>query len=228
EPILAGIGRFGPYVQHGKTYANIGKDEDILTLGGNRAIDLIVAKESGLSGRRFGDSASAPARVLGEHPSGGTVVVKAGRYGPYVNHGKVNATLPSDADPTTLTLEDAIALLAAKGAGKGSLQGRLLGEHPEGGPITVRSGRFGPYVNHGKINATLKNGLSAETLSLEEAIRLIEDKAGAGTGQRSAKKQPAKSKRDAPKRAAKTAAAKPARKSAAKPAAPKAKKAKQA
>ncbi|MGA3341314.1 MAG: type I DNA topoisomerase [Methylocella sp.] len=232
EPILAGIGRFGPYVQHGKTYANIGKDEDILTLGGNRAIDLIVAKESGLTGRRFGDSASAPARVLGEHPSGGTVVVKAGRYGPYVNHGKINATLPRDADPTTLTLEEAIALLAAKaegnGAGKGSLQGRLLGEHPEGGAITVRSGRFGPYVNHGKINATLKNGSSAETISLEEAIRLIEDKAGAGTGTRTAKKQRATPKRDAPKRAAKTATAKPARKSAAKLAAPKSKRAKQA
>jgi len=232
EPILAGIGRFGPYVQHGKTYANIGKDEDILTLGGNRAIDLIVAKESGLTGRRFGDSASAPARVLGEHPSGGMVVVKAGRYGPYVNHGKINATLPRDTDPTTLTLEEAIALLAAKaegnGPGKGTLQGRLLGEHPEGGAITVRSGRFGPYVNHGKINATLKNGSSAETISLEEAIRLIEDKAGAGTGTRTAKKQRATPKRDAPKRAAKTATAKPARKSAAKPAAPKSKRAKQA
>ena len=241
EPILAGIGRFGPYVQHGKTYANIGKDEDILSLGGNRAIDLIVAKESGLTGRRFGDSASAPARVLGEHPSGGTVVVKAGRYGPYVNHGKVNATLPREADPTTLTLEDAIALLTAKaeghGAGKGSLQGRLLGEHPDGGPITVRSGRFGPYVNHGKINATLKNGLSSETLTLEEAIRLIEDKAGsgkaAGTGSRTAKKRPATPKREAPKReaskrTAKTAVVKPARKSAAKPAAPKSKKVRQA
>ncbi len=53
-PIVADIGRYGPYVQHGKTYANIGKDEDILSIGGNRAIDLIVAKESGLSGRRFG------------------------------------------------------------------------------------------------------------------------------------------------------------------------------
>ena len=102
EPILAGIGRFGPYVQHGKTYANIGKDEDILALGGNRAIDLIVAKESGLTGRRFGDSANAPSRELGDHPAGGKVVVKAGRYGPYVNHGKINATLPREADPTTL------------------------------------------------------------------------------------------------------------------------------
>ena len=60
EPILAGIGRYGPYVQHGKTYANIGKDEDILEIGGNRAIDLIVAKESGLTGRRFGGSAERP------------------------------------------------------------------------------------------------------------------------------------------------------------------------
>jgi DNA topoisomerase I len=233
EPILAGIGRFGPYVQHGKTYANIGKDEDILALGGNRAIDLIVAKESGLTGRRFGDSASAPARELGEHPAGGKVVVKAGRYGPYVNYGKVNATLPRDADPTTLSLEEAITLLTAKaeggGAGKGPLQGRLLGEHPEGGAITVRSGRFGPYVNHGKINATLKNGLSSETITLEEAIRLIEDKEGAGTRARTAKKkEQAAPKRTTPKRAAKTAAAKPARKSAAKPAAPKSKKARQA
>ncbi|WGJ16279.1 type I DNA topoisomerase [Methylocapsa sp. D3K7] len=211
EPILAGIGRFGPYVQHGKTYANIGKDEDILALGGNRAIDLICAKESGLSGRRFGDSASAPSRELGEHPAGGKVVVKAGRYGPYVNHGKINATLPSDADPTTLTLDDAVALLAAKASGQGgasgSSQGRPLGEHPDGGIISVRSGRFGPYVNHGKINATLKSGMSSETITLEEAIRLIEDKAGAGP--RTPKKGRAAPKREAPKRSAPKRAAKP-------------------
>ena len=120
EPIMAAIGRYGPYVQHGKTYANIGKDDDILGIGANRAIDLIVAKESGLSGRRFGDAANAPARSLGEHPSGGAVTLRAGRYGPYVNHGKVNATLPKDADPTTLNLEGALALLAAKAAGGGA------------------------------------------------------------------------------------------------------------
>ncbi len=65
EPILAGIGRFGPYVQHGKTYANIGKDDDVLSIGANRAIDLIVAKESGASfaaagRRRAAWSASIP------------------------------------------------------------------------------------------------------------------------------------------------------------------------
>jgi DNA topoisomerase-1 len=193
EPILAGIGRYGPYVQHGKTYANIGKDEDILEIGANRAIDLIVAKESGLSGRRFGNGASTAERQLGEHPSGGPVTIKAGRFGPYVNHGKVNATLPRDADPTTFPLEQALALLEAKaaGGGGGSQQGRLLGEHPSGGPITIRNGRFGAYVNHGKVNAPLKKDMSPETISIEVAIRLIEDKGG---GQGNAKKKTATKK----------------------------------
>jgi DNA topoisomerase-1 len=253
EPILAAIGRYGPYVQHGKTYANIGKDDDILGIGANRAIDLIVAKESGLSGRRFGDSSSAPARSLGEHPSGGPVTLRAGRYGPYVNHGKVNATLPKDADPTTLNLEGALALLAAKAmGGGGSAQGRLLGEHPSGGPITVRAGRFGAYVNHGKTNATLKANASPETITLEEAIRLIEDKEAAGGARKKApapKKSAPKASMPKPSGSNKKAAAdddnppfetaakrksaparKPAgaKKAAAKPAAEKQKKAKQA
>jgi DNA topoisomerase-1 len=191
EPILAGLGRFGPYVQHGKTYANIGKDEDILEIGGNRAIDLIVAKESGLSGRRFGNESAAATRALGEHPTGGAVTIKAGRYGPYVNHGKINATLPRDADPTSFTLEEAIALLQGKSAGNATTQGRLLGEHPSGGAITVRNGRFGAYVNHGKINATLKGDLSPEAITLEEAIRLIEDKGGPVKARKAPAKKPA-------------------------------------
>ena len=75
EAILAGIGRYGAYVQHGKTYANLGRDDDVLEIGGNRAIDLIVAKESGAGGSRFGGGAG---RELGEHPEGGKVSVKAG------------------------------------------------------------------------------------------------------------------------------------------------------
>ena len=211
QPILAGIGRYGPYVQHGKTYANIGKDEDILSVGGNRAIDLIVAKESGLTGRRFGNKDSVPARILGEHPTGGEVTIKAGRFGPYVSHGKVNATLPREADPTTLTLEEGLALLAAKAAGNASVQGRLLGEHPSGGPITVRAGRFGAYVNYGKINATLKGDASPETITLEEAIRLIEDKeaAGGGSSKRKAPAPKTPQKKAAPKKEAAKAKAKP-------------------
>ncbi|PSC02798.1 type I DNA topoisomerase [Alsobacter soli] len=115
EPILAGIGRFGPYVQHGKTYANIGKDDDVLTIGGNRAIDLIVAKESG-AGRFSRGGGAAAGRALGEHPEGGPVTVHDGRYGPYVKHGSVNATLPKGMAGDAVTLEQALELIAARAA----------------------------------------------------------------------------------------------------------------
>ena len=69
EPILAGIGRYGPYVQHGKTYANLGRDDDVLAIGANRAIDLIVTEGTGR--RRRGASAQRAGRELGDHPQGG-------------------------------------------------------------------------------------------------------------------------------------------------------------
>ncbi|MFO1101796.1 MAG: type I DNA topoisomerase [Methylocystis sp.] len=199
EPIVAGIGRFGPYVQHGKTYANIGRDDDVLAIGANRAIDLIVQKESGTGGSRFSRGPAEPARALGDHPDGGSVSVKSGRFGPYVNWGKVNATIPKGEDPAALTLEAALALLAAKAAGGGAAGGRALGDHPDGGKITVLAGRFGPYVNWGKINATLPKGASPEEVTLEEALRLIEAKGGApkksGAKKTPAKKAPAKAKK---------------------------------
>jgi DNA topoisomerase I len=122
EPILAGIGRYGPYVQHGKTYANIGKDDDILEVGANRAIDLIVAKESGAGGGRRGGG--DPGRVIGDDPeSGKPIAVKAGRYGPYVTDGKTNATLPKGLEADKLDLEQAIQLLRAKQASGGGKKG---------------------------------------------------------------------------------------------------------
>ena len=175
EPILANIGRFGPYVQHQKTYANISRDDDILTIGANRAIDLIVTKEQG-GGSRFGNT--APGRSLGQHPDGGEVSVKAGRFGSYVNHGKVNATLPKGTDPATLTLEQALPILAARASGAPAGGGRMLGDHPAGGPIVVRDGRYGAYVSHGKVNATIPKSMTAETVTLEDAVRLIEEKGG--------------------------------------------------
>ena len=114
EPIVANIGRFGPYVQHGKVYANIGSDDDVLTIGANRAIDLIIAKETGKGGSRFGRAAASPGRVLGQHPDGGDVVLKDGRYGAYVTHGGINATIPKGADQAGLTLDEGLALIAAR------------------------------------------------------------------------------------------------------------------
>ncbi len=113
EPIRASIGRFGPYVQHGKTYANLESPDDVFTIGLNRAVTLIAEKVArGPRFRRFGVD---PGRPLGDHPTkGGPIVAKNGRYGPYVSHAGVNATLPADKTPDTVTLDEAVALLDAR------------------------------------------------------------------------------------------------------------------
>ncbi len=109
-PVEAGIGRFGPFVKHGKTYANIKDPEEVFTIGMNRAVELLALKA-----QRGGRGAAAkPLRELGEHPEGGAVAVYEGRYGPYVKWAKVNATLPKEVAPEAVTLEQAVELLAAK------------------------------------------------------------------------------------------------------------------
>ena len=120
EPILAGVGRFGPYIQHGKMYANLTPGDDVLSVGLNRAVTLIEEKRA--KGPRKGRLGADPGRTLGDHPDkGGPIVVKNGRYGPYVSHDGVNATLSSDMTPEAITLEQAVGLLdarAARGGGK--------------------------------------------------------------------------------------------------------------
>ncbi|MCB1423701.1 MAG: type I DNA topoisomerase [Nitratireductor sp.] len=114
--ITAGIGRYGPFVLHEGVYANLDSPEEVFTVGLNRAVDLI-AEKAAKGGRR---GAAKSLKDLGEHPDlGGMIAVKDGRYGPYVNHGKVNATLPKDKDPQSVTLEEAVALIAAKAGAKG-------------------------------------------------------------------------------------------------------------
>ena len=114
--ITAGIGRYGPFVLHERVYANLDSPEEVFTVGLNRAVDLI-AEKAAKGGRR---GAAKSLKDLGEHPDlGGMIAVKDGRYGPYVNHGKVNATLPKDKDPQSVTLEEAVALIAAKAGAKG-------------------------------------------------------------------------------------------------------------
>jgi DNA topoisomerase-1 len=119
EPITAGLGRFGPFVRHEKTYASLEAGDEVFDIGLNRAVTLIAEKIlKGPSGRRFG---ADPGKPLGDHPTLGGVAVKSGRYGAYVTAGGVNATIPSDKTQETITLEEAIALIderAAKGGGK--------------------------------------------------------------------------------------------------------------
>lgn len=116
KPISAGIGRYGPFVLHEGLYANLDSPEEVFSVGINRAVDALAEKAAKGGGRR---GAQQALKQLGEHPDGGPVTVKDGRYGPYVNHGKVNATLPKDKDPQSVTLEEALELIAAKAGSKG-------------------------------------------------------------------------------------------------------------
>jgi DNA topoisomerase-1 len=121
EAILAGIGRFGPYIKHGTIFKSLAPDDDVLTIGVNRAV-VLFAEPVAL--RRSGPRLL---RELGEHPKGGAVAVYAGRYGPYVSHDGVIASLPKTADPDTFSLDQAVPLLAAqqeKGKGRRRKSGK--------------------------------------------------------------------------------------------------------
>jgi DNA topoisomerase-1 len=117
--ISAGLGRYGPFVLHDGAYANLESIEDVFSIGLNRAVSVIAEKQSR---GRGGRNSAAALKELGEHPDGGgKIVVRDGRYGPYVNFGKINATLPKGKDPLTVTVEEAVTLIAekeAKGGGK--------------------------------------------------------------------------------------------------------------
>ncbi len=110
KPVKVGLGRYGPYVLHDGEYRSLKKDDDVLEIGLDRALELLAEPKKG---RRR----SRQLRDLGEHPEdGGTVAVYDGRYGPYVKHDGTNASLPKGADPEEVTLEEAVQLLAEKRA----------------------------------------------------------------------------------------------------------------
>ena len=117
KPIMAGIGRFGPYLQHDGKYKSIPKDDDVLAIGLNRAVDLLAQESKGR-----GRNAPAPGKPVGNHPEDNQpVTLHDGRYGHYVKWGKINATIPKDIAPDSITLDQAVGLIAeraAKGGGR--------------------------------------------------------------------------------------------------------------
>ena len=109
EPISAGIGRFGPYLKHGKAFVSLPAADDVLAIGLNRAVTLIA---EGKGGRR----GSAPLREIGAHPrDGGAVRVMDGRHGPFLQHNGINAPLPKTTSPETITIDQAVAQLDERG-----------------------------------------------------------------------------------------------------------------
>ena len=107
KKITAGIGRFGPYLNHDGTFKSIPRSDSIFDIDLPRAVELLAQAKA----------KAAPLRELGEHPTeGGSIAIYSGRYGPYVQHGKINATLPKDEEIESITMEQALELLAAKAA----------------------------------------------------------------------------------------------------------------
>jgi len=115
-PVVAGLGRFGPYVKHGDEFRSLEPEDDVHTVTLERALALLAAPKRGRRQRRAARTALAE---LGSHPeSGAPIQVLSGRYGPYVTDGKTNASIPKGADPSSITIDQALALLSARAAGK--------------------------------------------------------------------------------------------------------------
>ncbi|MEL6919412.1 MAG: type I DNA topoisomerase, partial [Pseudomonadota bacterium] len=203
EEITLRTGRFGPYVQRGE-----GKEAKRASLP--KGDDW---KPEGIDHEKALALLSLP-RDVGEHPETGKMISAGiGRYGPFVLHDGKYANLESVEDVFTVGLNRAVAIIADKaanpGRGRGAVAAPLkeLGEHPEvGGPITVKDGRYGPYVNHGKINATIPKGTDPMSVDVEQAVKLIAEraeKAGKKVGgtkkKATTKKKPAAKKKTAKK-----------------------------
>jgi DNA topoisomerase-1 len=180
DGIMLKSGRFGPYVEHGDKRASIPKDiplEDVTTDVAQRLLSL--------------------PRPIGAHPeTGKPITASIGRYGPYLAHDGKYAKLNSTAEVFETGMNAAVAKLADAAAGGGRRQGvarepiAVLGKHPaSGGEIKVMAGRFGPYVTDGSTNATLPKGADPKSITLDEAVRLIDERAAKGPAKKPARRR---------------------------------------
>ena len=158
ENILLKKGPYGYYIQLGETTKRkaIPKGTDIDTVDLDLAINLL----------------SLP-RTIGIHPEKNiSITADYGRYGPYLKMDKSNARLIGNITPLNVTLDEAVEILNK--SKKGSSELKNLGKHPDTGEnILLKEGRYGPYISDGKVNAALKSDNDPESITLEEAITLI-------------------------------------------------------
>ncbi len=178
EGILLKTGRFGPYVERGEKRASIPKDipvEDVTAEVAERLLSL--------------------PREIGAHPeTGKPITASIGRYGPYLAHDGKYAKLGSTAEVFETGMNAAVAKLADAAAGggrKGAAREPIavLGKHPNGKDVKVMEGRYGPYVSDGTTHATLPKGADPKSITLDEAVRLIDEKAAKGPSKRPAKRR---------------------------------------
>ena len=220
EPIVLKSGRFGPYVASGERKSSLLRSQSPDSLTFDEALKLL----------------SLP-RLIGTDSDGNEVFANNGRYGPYVKRGDEFRSLDSEDKMFTVTLDEALALLAAPKTRQRRAAApplREMGADPlTEKPLVIKDGRFGPYVTDGETNASLRRGQTPEALSLEEASEMLAEKRAKGPApkKKAAAKKAAPAKKTAAKKtaAAKSTAAKktttakatPAKKAPAKKAAPK-------
>jgi DNA topoisomerase-1 len=205
ESVSLKSGRFGPYVQAGERKSSLFRGQSPETLTLEQALRLL----------------SLP-RVLGKDPEGAEVVAANGRYGPYVKRGDDFRSLENEDRLFTVTLDEALALIAqpkSRQRREAKPPLREMGPDPvTEKPMVIKEGRFGPYVTDGEYNASLRRGQTPEELTVEQASEMLAEKRAKGPAPKkkaAAKKAPAKAADD--KTPAKKA---PAKKTAAKKAAP--------
>ena len=166
-------GPYGPYVQLGEAGEDGKKPKRASLPKGMLAAQVTMA---------VADKLLSLPRELGMHPeSGKKVIVNNGRFGPYIQHEKEFRSIPKADDIFTIELARALEILAQpKSVGRaGATALKVLGAHPDDQQnVSVYSGQYGPYVKHGKLNATIPPELTPDTITLEQAINLLEAKAG--------------------------------------------------
>ena len=205
DPISLRDGRYGPYVQRGNLTEENPKPQR-MSIPKTWAIDELTFEKAV-------QLLSLP-REIGPHPEDGVLIESSiGRFGPYVKHGTMYANITDIDEVWTIGMNRAVEELAKKAArgGRGAAATPLLelGEHPsEGGPVNVMSGKYGPYVKWGKINATIPKEVEPEKVTMDLAVALITEKAPSKkkstTKKKAAAKKPATKKstakkKDAPK-----------------------------
>jgi len=177
-------GRFGPYLERDGKRASIPKDVPVEQVDTDMAEKLL----------------SLP-REIGPHPeTGKTITASIGRYGPYLAHDGKYAKLGSTAEVFDTGMNAAVVKLAEAAASAGGRQRgasrepiAVLGKHPSSaGDIKVMAGRYGPYVTDGSTNATLPKGMEPKAVTLEEAVRLIDERAAKGPAK---KKKPGRKRK---------------------------------
>ena len=167
QGVIANIGPRGPYVNHGKSYAPVKDTQQLMSIDLSQALELLskAKKSNGLI------------KDLGPNPDGGgDIHVMNGRYGPYLKFNEKNIKIPKGLDPATISTNSALEIIKTKGL-KANFEERELGEHPDkGGVVSLKSGRYGPYIKWQKVNAKVPDGIYISEITLQSAVELIENK----------------------------------------------------